>query len=413
MIIIGSTALEYFNLNRQKPKDIDVFYREGEIKSNASSDSHILPAELYDLIEYKDGYATPDMIYTLKCSHFSSDIHWLKTKNDILWLKAKGCNINLLVYEKFKNYWLNFHKSPKSQLSLMKTKNEFFNDYVTYVYDHDKLHTAIAYPDKPMYTKCLADQQEVLIDKLKFDTLSYEEKIRLFREEITVIALERWIIDPIHKGKVSILEAYQLALKKTIISLTKNWATDFIIFNIDKFIKPDYKLFLNASNIPENVRIMDDNKLAVNTFKPIATELINTINLLIKNKYNENEVIKLDGGNLIINEYDNDTKDLFSRLAYHLANDELDEFFEYFNFFGMDVTDYTLKKLRLKYDIKVLDLKLADEFTGSVCTSVFKINDLTFKCQWDYNSGEGSNYDNIMNTLKLVTPVKKQVIVYE
>ena len=80
----------------------------------------------------------------------------------------------------------------------------------------------------------------------------------MFREEITVIAIERWLV---HDNSISWYQAYTLSLKKVITRLTKKWACDFIIFNLDEFIRPDYSYFekaldtlgLNSGSCPPNI----------------------------------------------------------------------------------------------------------------------------------------------------------------
>ena len=69
------------------------------------------------------------------------------------------------------------------------------------------LHELVSYPNPPMYTHCLKDGHDVLIDKKKFDTMLFEDQIRMLGEEITVI-WQRWLIDPKYKGKISWFRAY-------------------------------------------------------------------------------------------------------------------------------------------------------------------------------------------------------------
>ena len=89
----------------------------------------------------------------------------------------------------------------------------------------------------------LKDGHDVLIDKKKFDTMLFEDQIRMLREEITVIAAERWLIDPKYKGKISWFRAYLFSLRKTVTTLTKGSYSYFIMENIEHFIKPDYSYF--------------------------------------------------------------------------------------------------------------------------------------------------------------------------
>lgn len=236
-IVVGSTALKYFSLNRREPSDLDLWLSEGEVVEK--SDSQVLPMNILELVPTVNGYATPDAIYTIKCSHAVYDVHWEKTKSDILWLKSNGCVIIPELYEKLKVWWLKEHGN-KDFLSLNKTKDQFFDDNVVKLYSHDWLHELVAYPNVPVYTRCLKDGHEVLIDKAKFDLLSFEDQVRMFREEITVIAAERWVINPYWKGEISWYRAHMLSVRKTATALTKNWAAEFIVLNLEHFVKPDY-----------------------------------------------------------------------------------------------------------------------------------------------------------------------------
>lgn len=253
-IIVGSTALSKFNMNRRPPNDLDI-WTDNLDELEGKSDSHLIPLDILSLVPClvdRDckRYAVPDAIYTIKMSHFVYDIHWEKTKLDVLYLKSKGCKILTDLYEALRAHWKEVHGN-KQFLSLMKTKEDFFNDNVNYVYDHDYLHELVAYPNKPMYTNCLKDGQEVLIDKDKFFAMPFLDQTRMFREEISVIAAERWLIDPRFKGKLSWYRAYILSLRKTVTSLTKGYASEFIVENIENFVLPEYSYFKHLIEVLE------------------------------------------------------------------------------------------------------------------------------------------------------------------
>jgi hypothetical protein len=248
-IIVGSTALQYFGLSRRTPVDIDTWVSSRGYK--VVGDCKVIPTNIMQLIPVEDGRATPDAIYTIKCSHLGwHNPMWNKHKTDILYLKSKGCQLIPELYKTLVNFWKD-ELGSKDFLSLNKNKDSFFTDEVAYKYDHDWLHELVAFPNEPMYTKCLVEGEDILIDKDKFDLLSFEQQVRMFREEITVIAIERWVV----YDKVSWFKAHNLSLQKTITNLTKNWATDFIILNLDYFIKPDYAYFEYALNVLTNEEI--------------------------------------------------------------------------------------------------------------------------------------------------------------
>ena len=105
MLIVGSTALEKFGIHRREPKDFDVWITEDE---EPVGDFFVVTQDVLNMVPNVDGYATPDAIYTIKCSHFGWDVLWEKTKQDILWLKSKGGKVIPELYFKLKNTLKNY-----------------------------------------------------------------------------------------------------------------------------------------------------------------------------------------------------------------------------------------------------------------------------------------------------------------
>lgn len=245
MIIVGSYALALNNNEtRGFDSDIDLIGIYPDKIPNSEFDyinvSEEVLKELNKHLTFR-GTLTNDALLTLKMSHFMFDIKWEKTKRHIIEMLLAGYKVIPELYHVLKGYWETVH-GTKDFLSLNKTKDEFFDDFVDYIYDHDELHEMVAYPNEPVYKGVLKENEEVLIDRDKFDNLPFESKIKMFFEEITVIAIERYLTNQRVTGKITYLEAFNYALKKTIQSLTKNWATDFIIFNLIEF-QPDFNLF--------------------------------------------------------------------------------------------------------------------------------------------------------------------------
>lgn len=233
-LVVGSTALNHAGLNWRKAKDFDIWISKDETLIETKVDSHIIPIELIQLVPVfpNTNIATPNAVYTIKCSHLGWNIKWEKHKSDVIYLKSIGCSLIPELYNKLVKYWETVH-GDKTHLSLNKSKTEFFDDFVNHEYDHDLLHEIVARPNKPIYESVLKNGQQVLIDRNKFLSLSKNQQINMFREEIKVIALERYLIPS--KFKIGILKAYLLSLKKTITNLTKNWATQFIVENLYEF----------------------------------------------------------------------------------------------------------------------------------------------------------------------------------
>ena len=185
----------YHGIKLGEIKDLDIICTEDRVSKYENCDIITVPEEIYNLLYNETGYITPDIILTLKMSQLSWDIKWEKTKTHINILVNLGYKPNLEVYHSLKEHWKTIHGN-KSHLSLNKRKNEFFDDFVTYVVDHEYLHELVSHPNEPIYKKCLRDNEEVLVCYDKFSSLSHSDKVRLFCEEITVIAIERYLINP-------------------------------------------------------------------------------------------------------------------------------------------------------------------------------------------------------------------------
>lgn len=242
-IVVGSTALGKFNLNRRKPSDVDIWTDEFSYSPSEKEDVALVPSEILSKVDCTDdGFATPDSVYTIKLSHLVYDIQWQKHKLDVLFLKINSCKVLPKLYELLIEHWKVVH-GAKDFLSLNKDKIDFFDDAVHYQYEHDHLHELVAFPNKPVYTKCLKEGQDVLIDKEKFFSMCFDDQVRMFREEIAVIAIERWLVDPKYESRYSWYQAHMFSVRKTVTSLTKGWASRFLVENIEHFVKPNYSYY--------------------------------------------------------------------------------------------------------------------------------------------------------------------------
>lgn len=255
MIIVGSTALKLHKLQRKEPVDFDVLVPIGTTIKDY--DCVPLPQQVLDQIPFEEyhwlnletkrieywKYATLDALLTLKCSHFHLDIAWEKTKLDILWLRSNGAVLLPDLFKTLKAHW-DQDKGRKTQVSLNMSAAEFFSTGTNFPYEHDQLHKWASGDKPPMYSNCLVDGQEVMVDKCKFLFMPYEDQLQMIREEIAVIACERWLLNP--KTKVnSKVHAWQYALKKVITTLMKGYFSAFVVQNLPKFIKVDRTLMNN------------------------------------------------------------------------------------------------------------------------------------------------------------------------
>lgn len=238
-ILIGSKAAKIHIPAFREGNDVDYW----SLEKLWNCDSSIIPKEIVPLFEHDslvNRCATLNDLLTIKLSHLPYDILWKKHLNDYLVFKKHGAKVNQELYVALHQHWVEVHGN-KSFLSLYRTKDNFFDDYVEKEQEHDYLHELVAYPDKPVYTQCLQEGQEVMIDWSKFLLMSFEQQVKMFREEINVIATERWLLPTKDSGRITFREAYSKSLHKTVTALTKGRASRFMCENIEEFIRPNRK----------------------------------------------------------------------------------------------------------------------------------------------------------------------------
>jgi hypothetical protein len=356
MILVGSKALDIvLGTTKAIKSDYDVV----SDKVEPDCDTIVLPKHIIDMIPNNYGVATLDALYTLKCSHLSFDVFWKKHKNSVLFMKSKGAKLIKPLYDVLYAHWCKVN--TKEHLSLYKTKTEFFTDNVTYVYDHDYLHELVSCPNKPAYTHCLKDNCEVAIDKSKFDMLSYEQKLRMFKEEITVIACERWLLNPKCIGKHHWSQAYDMALHKTCVDLTKNWASSFIVENLDFYAKADYSYF----------------EYLLSKLRPEVSEMnIEDLGKKLVVEYNYQQA--MDGDD------------------YRVEDDD----------WGMLLFEHNGKY----GNVEIID-QHGGEDEGSYAYTVLSLDGVLYKISYNYYSYSGHDYSCI--DCKIVTKKTKTIEVYE
>lgn len=254
MLVVGSCAIKNYYSDFREPKDIDVIVDRKEKTWNASQRhvSLVKTAEkLNKKIEYLEnpiiidylkfsssGYVPPDVMLTLKASHLFWNINWYKHVSDVMFLIDKGHKIIRPLFYKLYDYWNEVHgKNKRSDLKM--TAEEFFDNALKSDHDHDYLHTLIN--PSPTYMKVLADGAEVEVSEEKFNALSFEEKCDLVREEVMVMAYERF-------GKQPYFRAYNRMIKKFIINHAPLWEAIFIIENFKILKNINYNFFKKINN---------------------------------------------------------------------------------------------------------------------------------------------------------------------
>lgn len=121
-----------------------------------------------------------------------------------------------------------------TQPSLRQSNEDFFDDAVTKVYDHDWLHELAAYGDEPLYLSMKRDFDSAWCERDMWDQFSHEQKIMCTAEECYVIAMERFLIP--NNWDYSYVGAYLTALKKVCTTLCSGWFRDFAIDNHQELV---------------------------------------------------------------------------------------------------------------------------------------------------------------------------------
>lgn len=243
-VLIGSKALNHH-------------YPEWELKINSDTDyavdqlvknKHFGIEYLYNPIiteRYEgDSIITKDDLTTLKASHLMWNIQFEKHLYHLQFLLKKGNTIDSELFFKLYEFWNEYHsKNKRSDLKM--SKEDFFTNAINYDENqHDEIHLMLN--PTPIYTKVLKDGAEVELDENKFHNLSFEDKLDFVREEVYVMAWERW-------KDLQFQVAYSKMLKKFIISHCPLFALTFVLENYIELHKPKIN-YIKKINDELNIR---------------------------------------------------------------------------------------------------------------------------------------------------------------
>lgn len=146
---------------------------------------------------------------------------------------------------------------PQGNPKLNKSNDEFFDDPVNKVYDHDFLHELYAYEDRPMFERLKRPEQFDLAWCAKdlWEQLSHTQKLQCVAEETFVIATERFMVP--NNWDFATKRAYYFALKKVCTTLTSGWFRDFAIDNFPAIFEmyqgsKFYMVQAHVENVPKS-----------------------------------------------------------------------------------------------------------------------------------------------------------------
>lgn len=251
MILIGSKAIKHWFPDFPRvPKDTD-FAIGGTNKVQGDPGVEFLNNPVLD--EYYAPHngtiiiAEPDVLYTIKMSHLFWDIFWEKNEWDATWLRERGCQLNYPLFWKLYKFHNELHGNNKRS-DLKMSASKFFDNALKCEYSHDWLHTLLK--PVPTFNKVLKDGAEVEVDEDKFQALTELEKEALVREEVYIMAFERW-------PNIHFRHAYGRMLKKFILSHAPVWEAIWILENYKRLCRAEYN-FIEYLN--EKIKNTDNGK---------------------------------------------------------------------------------------------------------------------------------------------------------
>ncbi len=251
-MLIGSRAIAYWRADpRLRPESDwdfigdsqmeDDFRREFQIPDNNKIEFHhpnLLnnrEMEYYHNSRYQN-VITPRGLAILYRSHLHRDYKW-----DSHICKYHKFILPMLTAHEKSNLWNNPELIIRIKLTketykagnpnLLQSNDEFFNDAVGKVYEHDYLHELYAYEHRPMFERLKKPEGVGLAwcEKDLWDKLEDYQKLQCVAEEAYVIATERYLVP--NNWEFIYKKAYYWALRKICTTLTSGWFRDYAIDN--------------------------------------------------------------------------------------------------------------------------------------------------------------------------------------
>lgn len=263
-ILIGSRAMDYWNggtifdrdtdwdficskdmfeIMKQRSKERPFAHMTEDPKLEWHDPDHLNNGELYDNYKGRCGVETvglwgailiapPRMLYVLKRSHAWRHRNHEKTLTH-LWKGGlhkhkplpRSFDDDLLT----KRIKLTKEAYPQGNPNLNQSVEDFFDDPVKKIYEHDWLHELYAFDGVPMYTKLQPDPSKAWCAKDLWDALPHDNKVYCVQEETYVIATERFLVPTGYKFPAKL--AYLKSLNKVCTTLCSGWFRDFAIDN--------------------------------------------------------------------------------------------------------------------------------------------------------------------------------------
>lgn len=179
----------------------------------------------------------------IKRSHLWRNLSFGKHITHYHWKSLASHFVNNDLYKQ--RLALSYDAFEQWKPDLNKSVEDFFDDAVTKIYNHDWLHEVVAYYDKPLYTRLQKDSSKAWCSEDLWYNLTYEDRVRCVVEETKVIAIERFLVP---RGWTTNSKlAYMKALEKVCTTLCSGWFRDFAINNfpvlLNEYNQEDFKKY--------------------------------------------------------------------------------------------------------------------------------------------------------------------------
>ena len=144
--------------------------------------------------------ACPQTLFLLKRSHIVFNIHWEKNIRDYTFLRTKIADTAFPLWWE-EAYTLRFNEVKtrlgKREMNFDVDNSEFFKRSEKYVgrkVEHDSLHYATCFHDKPLFLSAKDDVSKAALSERKVRQMDRKLKIEMIQEECMALSLERYII---------------------------------------------------------------------------------------------------------------------------------------------------------------------------------------------------------------------------
>lgn len=237
-MLIGSRALEHWispDFVCRSDADWDYIGTPDHecYRCEVHSPEHLNNQMAMDLYNTKDGVCSLKGLYLIKRSHLWRDYQF--DKHITMFHRVIQPNlVGTYFYQEDRGFLkdrtkLTKEAYPQGNPKLNQSNEDFFDDAVDKVYDHDYLHELYAYRDAPMYTYLKSEGQEGLAwcEKDLWDRFTIDMRHQCVAEECYVIATERYMVP--NQWQYPSKRAYMDALKKVCTTLCSGWFRDHAI----------------------------------------------------------------------------------------------------------------------------------------------------------------------------------------